>query len=39
MSRPFLANTSLTDDRVIGGQIIQGSTIFQGARYLKKKFF
>ena len=38
MSRPFLANTSLTDDRVIGGQIIQGSTIFQGARYLKKNF-
>ena len=38
MTRPFLSNTSLTDDRVIGGQIIQGSTIFQGARYFKKNF-
>ena len=38
MSRPFLSNTSITDDRAIGGQIIQGSTIFQGARYLKKNF-
>ena len=37
MSRAFLTHP-ITDDSAIGGQIIQGSTVFNNSRYLKRNF-